>query len=207
MELDEALIQIADIRRHLARAEVYRGYRSTAVGASGVLALLAAAVQPRLVPAPAEDLPRYLALWVGVAAVGLGVAGVEMARRAWRAGPGLARQHTLLAAELFLPCVAVGALLTLCIARGASQAAWMLPGLWALVYSLGVFASGRILPRPVAWVGAYYVAAGCACLVWGQGPRAFAAWQMAATFGVGQLLAAAILYWTLERYDGAQASG
>lgn len=122
-----------------------------------------------------------------------------MAWRAWRAGPGLPRQLTVQAAEQFSPCVAVGALLTLCIARGAPEAAWMLPGLWSLVFSLGVFASRRILPRPVVWVGAYYVACGCAVLIGGQDQNAFAPWLMAAPFGGGQCLAAAILYHTLER--------
>src|SRR5690606_19124297 len=152
----EALRQISDIRRQMARAEVYRGYRAMTVGASGVLALLAAALQPRWVPSPEVDLGRYLGLWIGVAAASLIVAGAEMTRRALLAHTGLARQMTMLAAEQFLPCVAVGALLTLCIARGAPHVAWMLPGLWALVFSLGVFASHRLLPRPVVWVGVYY---------------------------------------------------
>jgi hypothetical protein len=206
MELDEALSQIADIRRQMARGEVYRGYRSSVVGGSGVLALAGAAVQPWWVPDPGADLGGYLALWLGVAAAGLVGAGAEMTWRAWRAGPGLSRQHTRLAAEQFLPCVAVGALLTLALARGAPEVAWTLPGLWALVYSLGIFASGRLLPRPVVGVGAYYVACGCFCLLWGRGPGAavLAPWQMGVTFGGGQLLAAAILYGTLERGDGIE---
>lgn len=200
MELAEAIRQISDIRRQMARAEVYRGYRSLTVGASGALGLLAAAVQPWWVPAPEADLGRYLGLWVGVAAAGLLGSGVEMSRRA---GAGLARQKAILAAEQFLPCCVVGALLTFCIARGAPEAAWMLPGLWALVFSLGVFASRRLLPGPVAWLGAYYAACGCACLARGRGADALAPWPMAITFGGGQLLGAAILYWTLERDDAA----
>ena len=204
MELSEALQQISAIRRQMAQAEVYRGYRSMTVGASGVLAMLAATLQPRWVPAPASDLGRYLGLWIGVAAVSLVAAGVEMSRGAGRAGAGLARQKTLLAAEQFLPCVVVGGLVTLCVARGAPEVAWMLPGLWALIFSLGVFASRRLLPWQVTWVGAYYAACGSACLAVGQGVAAYAPWQMGITFGGGQLLAAAILYWSLERNDAAQ---
>lgn len=207
MDLHEAMREISDIRRLMARGEVYRGYRSMTVGTSGVLALLASVIQPRWVPSPEVDLGRYLGLWVGIAVVGLVVAGAEMARRALGTGPGLARQMTRQAAEQFLPCVVVGALLTACIARGAPEVAWMLPGLWALVFSLGVFASHRLLPRPVVWVGAHYAVCGCACLMWGQGPSAFAPWLMAVTFGGGQLLGAAILYWTLERTDVAQRQG
>jgi hypothetical protein len=207
MELSEALRQISDIRLQMTRGEVYRGYRSIIVAASGLLALLASAIQPGWVPSPEEDLGRYLGLWVGVALASLVTAGVEMARRAWVAGPGLARRMTLRAAEQFLPCVAVGALLTACIARSSPHVAWMLPGLWALVFSLGVFASHRLLPRQVVWVGAHYALCGCACLLWGQGDRAYAPWQMAVTFGGGQLLGATILFWTLERADAAQGRG
>lgn len=204
MELSEALRQVSAIHQQMARADVFRGYRSLTVGASGVLALVAAAVQPFWVPVPEADLARYLVLWVGVAAASLVVVAVEMTRGA---GAGLARHSAVLAAEQFLPCVVVGAALTLCIARVAPQAGWMFPGLWALVFSLGVFASRRLLPRPVTWVGAFYVLCGCLSLSKGPGAGAMAPWQMGLTFGGGQLLTAAILRRTLERDDAAQRQG
>ena len=206
MQLDEALRQISDIRRQMARSEVFRGYRSLTVGFSGVAGLLAAALQPAWVESPEIELGRYLTLWLGVAALSLIVAGTEMYVRAWRAGSGLVRQHTLLAVEQFLPCIAVGALLTLCIYRGAPHVAWMLPGLWSLIYGLGVFALVRLLPRQVFWVGAFYILCGCGCLLWGQDERALSPWQMGIGFGGGQLLSAAILYWTLERADASSAN-
>ena len=205
MELREALSQISEIRQQMARSEVFRGYRSMTVGFSGVLGLLAAAFQSQWVASPESELGRYLCLWISVAAASLIVAGAELCWRARGAGPGLARQMTLLAVGQFLPCVVVGALLTLCIYRGAPQVAWMLPGLWSLVFGLGVFASYRLLPRQVFWVGLYYVLCGCGCLLWGQGDNAFSPWQMGISFGGGQLMSAAILYWTLERSDVSQA--
>jgi hypothetical protein len=201
MQLDDALCQISDIRHQMARSEVFRGYRSVTVGGSGVLGLLAAGGQPRWVASPAIELDRYLGLWLSVAAASAIVAGAEMLWSQRGAGPGLVRERTLLAVEQFLPSVVVGALLTLVIYRAAAQVAWMLPGLWALVYGLGVFASYRLLPAQVFWVGSYYVLCGCGCLVWGQGDNAFSPWQMGISFGGGQALGAAILYWTLERTD------
>jgi hypothetical protein len=201
MELREALTQIAEIRQQMARSEVFRGYRSMTVGFSGVLGVAAAALQPQWVASPQIELGRYLGLWVGVAGASLGVAGLEVYWRARRGGPGLARQHALLAVEQFLPCVVVGALLTLCIYRSAPQVAWMLPGLWSLIYGLGVFASYKLLPRQIFWVGAFYMLCGFGCLLWGQGENALSPWQMGISFGGGQLLGAAILYWTLERSD------
>ncbi|HWL94878.1 MAG TPA: hypothetical protein VNT79_15270 [Phycisphaerae bacterium] len=199
MQLDEALRQISDIRQQMARSEVFRGSRSITIGFSGVAGLSAALLQPQWVASPELELGRYLALWLAIAAVSLIVAGAEMFWRARRAGSGLARQQTLLAVEHFLPCVIVGALLTLCIYRAAPHAAWMLPGLWSLIYGLGISALNRLLPRQIFWVGCYYILCGCGCLLWGQSENALSPWQMAISFGGGQLLGAAILYWTLER--------
>lgn len=201
MQLDEALRQISDIRLQMARSEVFRGYRSITVAFSGVAALSAAALQPQWVASPEFELERYLGLWLGIATTSLIVAGTGMYWRALRAGPGLARQHTLLAVEQFLPCVVVGALLTLCIYHSAPDVAWMLPGLWSLIYGLGIFASYRLLPPQVFWVGSFYILCGCGCLSLGRGDSVLSPWQMGISFGGGQLLGAAILYWTLERTD------
>ncbi len=113
---------------------------------------------------------------------------------------------TVLAAQQFMPCIVIGALLTLCIYYSAPRVSWMLPGLWSLIFSLGVFASHRLLPRQACWVGVYYAACGCLCLRWGQGDQALAPWQMGGSFGGGQLLGAAILYWNLERTSDSQAN-
>jgi hypothetical protein len=201
MELREALCQISEIRQQMARSEVFRGYRSMTVGCSGVLALLAAAWQPYFVSSPGSELGRYLSLWIGVAAISAIVAGGEIWWRSRISSSAMARQMTLLAVEQFLPSVVVGALLTLCIYTSAPHVAWMLPGLWSLVFSLGIFASYRLLPRQVFWVGLYYVVCGVGCLLSGQGANELSPWQMGISFGGGQLLAAVILYWTLERSD------
>jgi hypothetical protein len=116
----------------------------------------------------------------------------------------MVRQSTWLSADLFLPCVAVGALVTLGIYRGAPDVGWMLPALWSFVFSLGVFASYQRLPRQVFWVGVYFTLCGFGCLLWGQGTNAFSPWQMGISFGGGLLIGAAILYWTLERTDDSQ---
>ncbi len=205
MQLDEALRQISDIRQHMARSDLFRGYRSLTVGCSGMLAVLAAAYQPVWVLSPQNDLDRYLVLWIGVALASLVVAGAEMFWRARASGSELARQRTLLAVEQFLPSVVVGGLLTLCIYRAAPQAAWMLPGLWSLVYGLGVFASYRLLPRQVFCVGSFYIVCGCGALLVGQGDHMLSPWLMGIPFGGGQLLGAAVLYWTLERTEAREA--
>ena len=204
MELREALGQITEIRQQMARSEVFRGYRSLTVGSVGVMGGLAAIAQPYLVPSPANNLEAYLTLWISVAAVAFLLVALGLWRRVHTTGSPMVRQSTLLSADQFLPCVAVGALLTLGIYRGAQDVGWMLPGLWSFVFSLGIFASYRQLPRQVFWVGVYFAVCGFGCLLWGQGTNAFSPWLMGVSFGGGLLIGAAILYWTLERTDDSQ---
>jgi hypothetical protein len=201
MELRQALAQVSEIHEHLARTEVFRGYRSATIGFSGLVGLAAAMVQASWLPQPTERLGTYLALWIGAATINVVVAGVGVWSRARMAGMALARRTTIFAVGQFLPSLVVGGLLTLVIVERAGESAWMLPGLWALVFSLGVFASCRLLPRAVSIVGAWYLVCGVLALAWGQGEAALSPWIMGITFGAGQLLMAIILYVTLERFN------
>src|SRR5262245_23894710 len=202
MELREALTQIAEIRQQVARTELFRGYRALPVAVSGLLAFAAAGLQAWWIPEPAQQTSAYLALWSGAAVVSMLVTGAAMAWRLRYSISALEREKIGVAVSQFLPCVAAGALLMIVLVRTAPDALWMLPGLWAILFGLGIFASWRFLPHAVVWVGVYYLAAGALCLAWAQGEAAFSPWAMGLPFGVGQLLSAAVLYWTLERSDG-----
>ena len=75
---------------------------------------------------------------------------------------------------------------------------WMLPGLWELIFSLGVFASCRFLPRQMFAVGVWYLACGLTCLMAASGSKALSPWEMGIPFGVGQLLVAVVLQYCFE---------
>jgi hypothetical protein len=206
MELHEALSQISEIRGQMAQVAVFRGYRSLTIGCSGFLGVCAAIAQAIRIPHPANQLDSYLTLWVATAVVGATVVGAEMWFRALTSPSRLARQRTLFAVEQFAPCVVAGALLTAAIGHRAAESAWMLPGLWSIVFSLGMFASCRVLPRPMLFVGFYYLIGGTAVLFAGAGASPLSPWSMGLLFGGGQLLSAAILYLTLERSGYGRAS-
>ena len=201
MELREALSQIAEIREQLARAEVFRGYKAVPVAFSGLLAFATAAAQAAFVPDPTRQMHAYLALWVGAAGLAAVAAGVGMALRRRHPAPAWERRKTWAALEQFLPCLAAGGLLTVAVARGMPEALALLPGLWQVLFSLGIFASSRLLPRAIWGVAAFYLASGFGCLLAARLGAAPAPWAMGVPFGVGQFLAAAVLYWNLERGD------
>jgi hypothetical protein len=199
MELHEALTQITEIRLQMARTEVFRGYRAVAAAFSGAVAVSAATVQVLLVREPEQQINAYLILWIGAAVVSALSAVLEMAIRARNATSPLTREITLLAMEQFSPCLVAGALVTMVLVRSAPQSVWMLPGLWQIFYSLGIFASCRLLPRSIFGVAIFYLITGLSTLALAQGEWALSPWAMAIPFGVGQVLAAAVLYRTLER--------
>jgi hypothetical protein len=79
---------------------------------------------------------------------------------------------------------------------------WLLPGLWAILFSLAVFASRRVLPGAVTIVAGYYLLAGLMAIRFTDQRWAFWPWTMALIFAPGQFLAAFVLWWSLEREHG-----
>ncbi len=116
-----------------------------------------------------------------------------MYTRSHRVHSGMADEMIRMAVEQFLPAVGAGGLLTFVICRFAPSALWMLPGLWQVIFSLGIFSSCRFLPRLTMACGAWYLVTGLYCLSLAD-TRALSPWAMGIPFGVGQFLVAAILF-------------
>jgi hypothetical protein len=204
MEVREALSHIAEIRQRLAESELFHGYRALPVAASGLLALVAGWLQPLFVPDPVGHVRPFVMLWSAVAVLSVMGAAVTMGLRDCFAGPSHTRALTWIALRQFVPCLFSGAIVTGTIVRYSPESAWLLPGLWQLFFAQGVFASCRILPRTVYLVAGFYLAAGSANLLFFRDGNALAPATMAVPFGLGQLLAASILYWTLERRNAVE---
>jgi hypothetical protein len=197
-DLRQALAEINAIRTQVARDTQFRGYGPVSIAASGVLALLVAAVQSYVIK-NSHDFRAFLVIWVVTAAVVVGLTAAETITRARRVHRGLAGEMIHAAAEQFLPALVVGILLTAVLVWAAPAELWMLPGLWQLLFSLGVFASCRFLPRQTVVVGIWYLVAGLTCLVLQSDSKGFSPWSMGIPFGIGQLLVAGVLQFGLEK--------
>ncbi|HNT33733.1 MAG TPA: hypothetical protein PKH07_01920, partial [bacterium] len=83
-----------------------------------------------------------------------------------------------------------------------------LPGIWSLLYGLGLLASRPFLPRMIGWGALFYLLCGCFLLRRAalMGIAGLSPWEVALPFGLGQVLGAAILYWNLERRNHGQTS-
>lgn len=193
-DLKKALADIGDIRQHLASGTLFRGFGPAVMAGSGLLAFAVAAAQTAWAAEEGQDAIVFLGTWVATAVVAGTLIGVEMIARTKRHHGGLADDMILNAVEHFLPAAAAGAAIGGVIVRFAPQTAWMLPGLWAMLVSVGLFASVRFLPRTITLGGAWYFIAGMTALIVGSRTETLSPWLMGVPFGVGQLLLAGILY-------------
>ncbi len=179
--------ELFEIRRMLARAGTFDGYRATPVAWSGALALIAGVLQRWLAPSPLG----FVALWVATAALSFGLNFFVIART-YGASPRHWERSLAFAALLdLMPAIVGGTALTVALVVLGSVE--LLPGMWMILYGTGVMASRRHVPRPCAWIGLAYVAAGAATLLLMQGAEALGAPIMAGAFGVGQFLLALVL--------------
>lgn len=198
-EVSEAVAKIDAIWGHVVRAERFRGYRPLTVAGTGVLGLSVALVQPSIVPLPLADPDLYLGTWVVVATASCLLVGLELLAGYLRTNSYVERTLTHQALRQFVPCLIAGALLTGIIRQHHPDSVPLLPGLWAVCFSLGIFASVPFMPPTVRWVAWYYLAAGILCLASNREGQTLHPWMMGGTFGIGQILMAGTLLLAEER--------
>jgi hypothetical protein len=191
-ELNKALADILEIRAKVAAGTAFRGYGPLAMVITGGIGLITACGQAFLLPPP--DAAMFTGVWIVAAALCALVIRLEMQGRSHRHHSGLATVMINQAIEQFLPSAAASVFLPLFILQFAPDAAWMIPGLWQILVSLGIFASMRTLPRGMALGGGFYFLSGFLCLLLASQTHLLSPWLMGAPFFLGQMLIAAVLH-------------
>lgn len=198
MELQKAMSQISEIHAQLSKSEVFRGYRAWPIATTGATAIAAAAVQATLMPA--DGPVAFTRFWLVVAACCVTLCALDIAAGFRRERSASERRRSLVAMGQFLPAFAVGGVITVCLLGSDGAATHLLPGIWCLVYALGIFSSRLHLPRAIGWTALWFVLAG-AFLLWRPGGTP-SPWSMGLSFGIGQLAVAWVLFTNLERRNG-----
>lgn len=199
MDVSRALDRIEEIHAQVAKGEVFRGYRPVPVAIAGAVGLLGGWLQPRLVPE--GDAARFLGYWLAVALGNVAVNAAVIVAGYARCGDAFARRHTRRVVGQFVPCLLAGAAVTFGLPAAGPAFVHLLPGLWSLLFGLGVFASRPYLARATGWVALFFVGAGTALLLFP--PATYAALGLAhgAVFGLGLLGAAVVLHLDLPREE------
>ena len=199
MELTRALDQISEIHGQMAKGEIYRGYRPAPVALSGLLGIAAAATQSCFVPAFSSSV--FLRYWIIVGGLSALVASSGVLAHFILHSDRFARWRTLHVVGQLAPCIVAAVTVTAGFARSAPSMLHLLPGIWSVIFALGVFSSRPYLPRAAGWIGLWYLAAGAWQLLHPLPLGPPAAWAIGVTFGLGQLAAAAMLYFDIQRND------
>ena len=145
MEFSRALAEIAEIHQQIAKGEVYRGYRSAPIAASGAIGLGAAWLQA---PGLAASDPVGFVLYWAVVAIVAGFVGVsEIVYNYVVHDRASDRRRTRQVVGQFLPSMLGGAIITASFVHLSAALVPLLPGLWAICFGIGTFASRPYLPR------------------------------------------------------------
>jgi hypothetical protein len=162
------------IRETMERAGSFTAVSGWGQVAIGLTALLAAWVSSR-----AATADRWLAVWLGEAAVAV---AISMATTTWKVRDarvpmmsGPARKFAL----SFVPPMVVGALLTVVLVTRGEDA--LLPAVWMLLYGAAVVSAGTFSVRIVPVMGACFMACGAIAVALPSVPRDA---LMALSFGV-----------------------
>src|SRR2546421_9066380 len=200
-DLDKALADIFAIRSKIAAGTAFRGYGPATVAATGGLALFTAFLQFLWLDDPTGHPLVFFSGWAATALLSGAMIWIEMRARSRRHHSGLADAMIHQAVEQFLPAGVAGVLLAVVMWKFAGETLWLLPGLWQILVSLGIFASVRSLPRTVALAGAWYFMSGFAVVVLASQTHTLSPWTMGLPFVIGQSVMAAILHFASGDHD------
>ncbi|HEY2784141.1 MAG TPA: hypothetical protein VGJ05_04125 [Fimbriiglobus sp.] len=196
MQLQDAMDRLDQIHGHLTRSEVYRGFRVPTVALVGAVAILAAGVQAKL--PGIRDGSGFVGYWVAVAGIG-GLLGTAAGVRSYFFREDeFARRRSRRVLFQFGPCLLAGGAVTVGVMQAGPGLVAFLPGIWGVVFGLGMIAACPYLPRAVGPVGLGYVVAGSVLLICVRPATLPSAWAVGGLFGAGHFATALALWFEGE---------
>lgn len=200
-DINKALSDIGEIRTQIAAGTSFRGYGPATIVATGVVGIATAIAQSIFRIGPDTAPALFVWSWVGAGILSAAMVRIEMQGRSRRHHSGLADAMIAQAIEQFLPAAAACLFIPIFLLRFEPRVLWMMPGIWQLFVSLGIFASVRTLPRNIMMVAGFYFVSAFASLLLADSNHALAPWLMGVPFLAGQMLMAAILYFSAGESD------
>lgn len=163
---DRAFDNLRFIRETMERAGTF-----TAISGQGITLTGAVALVATLVAGNRVDSLRWLAAWMGAAAVAFVLSAHLTIRKARESQANVTLALARKLALAFFPSLIAGAVLTAVALRAGWYSA--LPGMWLMMYGAAVMAGGAMSVPVIPVMGALFMAVGALALAV---PLVFAAW-------------------------------
>jgi len=197
-DLDKALAHLEDIHAHVLRTEYYQGFSSVSIALTGLSGLLAALLQTLYLPVSAT---MFVLFWAVIASLNVVAISLQLGFEYLHSHTPFERRKTHAVLVQFLPTLLAGLLLTV-FALQWQEAVLLhaMPGLWALLFALGVFACRPFFPTRMFLLGGYYLIAAVCLLSLAPTGHSLNPWAMGLVFGSGQLFAAWVIYTEIEHH-------
>jgi hypothetical protein len=154
---DRAMDDLSFIRQTMERAAPFTAVPGWGGVAMGVTALVATGLAWGR---PLDG--RWMAVWLGAAALAFLIGGWAMRLKATRAGTSVLSASGRRFVLSYVPPLVVGILLTIALARSGDLEA--LPGTWLLLYGTGVVTGGAYSVRVVPLMGLCFMGLGAVAL-------------------------------------------
>jgi hypothetical protein len=196
---DDALNKLEEIHAQLAKSGIFKGYRSIYAAISGLIAFIAALFYPAFVEFP--DSRGFVYYWVIIAFINCSIAGAMILYQYKKSTTTYEKQKIRKVSAQFLPVLVAGGIVTIILTFIEAKAIHLLPGIWSLLFGMGLLAIRPYLPHGLIISTFYYFLAGIFLFFIGLDHIALLPAAMGMGFGIGQLISAGLLYMTVERED------
>lgn len=197
MEINKALNQLSEIHRHLSKTEVYRGINPIALTIAGVLALIAGIAQHIYFQNISPQM--FVIFWGAIALANILIALIFIGYNFIYRENRFDRRKTLNTLGQFIPVIIGGFIITFVLSYANVETIQYLPGIWAVLFGIGIFSVRPYLDKQFVWVAIFFFVAGIKLFLMVKDGTSLSPWGMAITFSVGMILSSIILFWFDER--------
>ena len=192
-DVDQALAVLGDIREKIAASSQFNGFAPEALTLCGAIAALGGVAQTLWPGQLAADPVHYVGLWGLIITAFAAINGVEAFIRTRVRHGEMAHAMIAAVARRVAPFALAILAVAVIICQLAPEVAWIVPGLWLMMFGLVCFTFLEKLPKHVVGVGMWFFACGIAVLIATCLDPVLSPWMMSAPLAVGHGAIAFIL--------------
>jgi hypothetical protein len=193
----DAMNKISEIYSQLSKTGVYRGYKPHVIAFSGIISIIAAILKPYLILT--QTSMNFIIYWVIIAVINLTICTLMILYQYFFKENQFERQKTLIIMIQFIPMIIAGGIATIFLSYNDGTSILLLPGIWAILFGMGIFNVRPYLTNLTIIAAIFYFISSIVLFYLKFYHVNLLSIGMGLTFGIGQLLSAFILYWSIEK--------